>query len=105
MNHAEPEVRIFVVVVGRVAGNGNASGAVDGASRDTFIDLDGVSVVGDRFQEMLVMTLAFLQRLFGAMAFNCVSDRANEDMAVDFAFDEIILGALADGFDGHGFTV
>src|SRR5438477_859532 len=105
MNHAEPEVRIFVVVVGGVAGNGNASGAVDGASRDTFLDLDGVSVVGDRFKEMLVMTLAFLQSLFGAMAFNGVGDGTDENVAIDLAFDEIILGAFPYGFDRHGFVV
>ena len=39
------------------------------------------------------------------MAFNGVGDGTDENVAIDLAFDEIILGAFTDGFDRHGFVV
>src|SRR6266446_9026957 len=102
MDHAEPEVWIFIVIGWRVAGDGDASGTVDGASRDAFIDLDGIGVVGDRFEQVLVMPLAFLEGLFGAMPLNSVSNRTDQDMAVDLSLYQVILSAFANGLHRHG---
>src|SRR5437899_4381970 len=105
MDHPEPEVRIFVVIFRCVSSDRNTGGAVRRSIGYALIDLDGISIVGDRFEEVFVVALAFLESLFGPVAFNGVRDGTDQNMAVDLAFDEVVLGTFTNGFDRHGFVI
>src|SRR6266850_2916342 len=105
MNHLEPEVRLLVVFFRRIARDRDARRAMDRSVRRTLLDLDGVGVIGDRFEEMLIMALALLECVFGPMPLDGISDRAGEHMRIDFAFDQIILRSFSNGLDRHRFIV
>ena len=93
IDHAEPEVRIFIVFLWCIAGDRNAGGAVHRLCGESILEVDGVGVIGNRFEQVAIVMLAFVQGAFGAMTFDGVSDRTNQHVGVDLAFDEIILRA------------
>ena len=67
MHHAQPQFRIGAVMLRRVASQRHAGRAVDCLHHHAVAQLHRVGVVGDRFQQVLVMPLALLQGLLDAM--------------------------------------
>src|SRR5258708_36995157 len=57
------------------------------------------------FNQGAEVLLAPLQRFDGVFALRRVAHGAQEQITVGASFDEVILGALANGFDGEGFIV
>src|ERR1043166_8669501 len=105
VDHAMPERQVGVVILRSVARHGDAAWAMGGLDGASILEEDIIRVVGDGFEKVFVVLLAFLKGVVGTVPLDRVRNRPREGVTIDAPFDEVVLGSFAHGLDGESLII